>query len=130
MLSVFCKLFNIVFTSGVIPSSWTEGIICPIYKNKGDATNPDNYRGITVLSCFGKSFTSVLNYRLNCYLESMTVLCEEQAGFKKGYSTMDHNFNLKCLADLYLHRSKHLLCVFIDYRKAFDSVNRLALWQK
>ena len=48
MLSVFCKLFNIVFTSGVIPRSWTEGIVCPIYKNKGDANNPDNYRGITV----------------------------------------------------------------------------------
>ena len=43
MLSAFCKLFNIVFTSDVIHSSWTEGIICPIYKNKGDANNSDNY---------------------------------------------------------------------------------------
>ena len=43
---------------------------------------------------------------------------------------MDHVFNLKCLADLYLHRSKHLFCAFIDYRKAFDSDNRLALRQK
>ena len=126
MLSVFYKLFNIVFTSGFIPSSWTEGIICPIYKNKGDANNPDNCRGITVLSCFGKLSTSVLNYRLNCYLESTNVLCKEQAGFRKGYSTMDHVFNLKCLADLYLHRS----CAVINYRKSFDSVNRLALWQK
>ena len=48
MLSVFCKLFDIVFTSGVIPSSWTEGISLPIYKNKGDANNPDDYRCITV----------------------------------------------------------------------------------
>ena len=71
MLCVFCKLFNIVFTSGVIPSSWTEGNFCPIYKNKGDANNPDNYRGITVLSCFGKLFSSVLSKRLTCYLESM-----------------------------------------------------------
>ena len=84
MLSVFCMLLNIVFTSGVIPSSWTEGIICPIYKNKGDAINPDNYRGITVLSCFWKLFTPVVNYRLICYLESMNVLCEGNAGFRKG----------------------------------------------
>ena len=130
MLNVFCKLFNIVFESGIVPNSWTEGIICPIYKNKGDVNDPDNYRGITILSCFGKLFTSVLNNRLNCFLESMNVLCEEQAGFRKGYSTMDHVFNLKCLVDLYLHRNKHLFCAFIDYRKAFDSVNRLALWQK
>lgn len=60
----------------------------------------------------------------------MNVLCEEQAGFRKGYSTMDHVFNLKCLADLYLHRSKCPFCAFIDDIKAFDSVNRLALWQK
>ena len=130
MLQVFCKLFNIVFESGIVPSSWTEGIICPIYKNKGDVSNPDNYRGITILSFFGKLLTSVLNNRLNTFLESMNVLCEEQAGFRKGYSTMDHIFNLKCLVDLYLHRNKHLFCAFIDYRKAFDSVNRLALWQK
>ena len=43
---------------------------------------------------------------------------------------MDHIFNLKCLVDLFLHRNKHLFCAFIDYRKAFDSVNRLAWWQK
>lgn len=130
MLNVFCSLFNIIFDTGLVPEVWTEGIICPIYKNKGDANNPDNYRGITVLSCFGKLFTAVLNLRLNNYLENMSLLCEEQTGFRKGYSTMDHTFNLKCLMDLYLHRNKQLFCAFIDYKKAFDSVNRTALWQK
>ena len=60
ILNVSCKLFNIVS-----PSIWTEGITCPIYKNKGDTNNPDNYRGITVLSCFCKLFTYVLIHRLN-----------------------------------------------------------------
>ena len=59
MLKCFCNLFNIVFDTGVIPESWSDGIICPIYKNKGDVGNPDNYRGITILSCFGKLFTAV-----------------------------------------------------------------------
>ena len=81
MLHVFCKLFNIVFESGIVPCCWTEGVICPIYKNKVDANNPYNYRGITVISCFGKLFTSVLNHWLNCYLESINNLCEEQTGF-------------------------------------------------
>ena len=43
---------------------------------------------------------------------------------------MDLVFNLNCSPDLYQHRSEHLFCAFIDYKKAFDSVNRLALWQK
>ena len=84
--------------------------------------SPDNYRGITILGCFGKLFTAVLNNRLNTYLENM--------GFRKGYSTTDHIFNLKCPIDLYLFRGKKLYCAFINYKKTFDSVNRVYLWQK
>ena len=60
----------------------------------------------------------------------MNLICEEQAGFRKNYSTIDHIFNMKCLIDLYLQRRKPLFCAFIDYKKAFDSINRIALWYK
>jgi hypothetical protein len=40
--------------------SWAVGYISPIYKGNGDVQDPDNYRGITILSCFGKLFTAVL----------------------------------------------------------------------
>ena len=62
------KLFIVVFDSGILPDSRSEGIIVPIYRNKGDPASPDNYRGITILSCFGKLFTTILNNRLNSYL--------------------------------------------------------------
>ena len=130
LLPVYVKIFNIVFDSGIVPDSWSQGYICPIYKNKGDPANADNYRGITILSCFGKLFTCVLNNRLFNYLECLGLLCEEQAGFRKGYGTVDHIFNLKCLIDMYLFRRTKLYCAFVDYRKAFDSVNRVLLWQK
>ena len=130
MLTAFKKLFNIVFNSGHVPDDWSQGIISPIYKVKGDRASPDNYRGIAILSCFGKLITAVLNNRLNKYLEDMIVLAEEQAGFRKGCGTTDHIFNLKCLIDLYLFRGRKLFCAFIDYKKAFDSVNRTYLWQK
>ena len=83
MLSAFTKLFHIVFTSGFIPDSWSQGIISPIYKNKGDKSSPDKYRGIILPRCFGKLFTSIFNNRLNNYLENMNILAEEQAGFVK-----------------------------------------------
>ena len=130
MLPLFCKLFNVVLDSGFFPDVWSKGIILPLYKNKGDINDPDNYRGITILSCFGKLFTSLLNKRLNSFLENYNILCEEQAGFRKHYSTVDHMFSLKMLIDLYLAKDKKLFCSFIDYRKAFDSVDRVALWQK
>ena len=130
MLQVICKLFNIIWDSGIFPDIWSKGIILPIYKSKGDFNNPDNYRGISILSCFGKLFTSVINNRLNDYLESYNIICEEQAGFRKHYSTTDHIFSLKIIIDIFLSKNKKLFCAFVDYSKAFDSVNRVALWQK
>ncbi len=48
-LDIYEKLFNMIFDTGVIPSSWLSGIIKPIYKNKGDSKNPKNYRPITIV---------------------------------------------------------------------------------
>ena len=111
ILNEFLKSSKTKMLSAVTRS---QGFISPIYKNKGDKASPDDYRGITILSCFGKLFTTVLNNRLNRYFEDMNILNEEQAGFRKNYSTTDHIFNLKCLIDLYLFRGKILYCAFID----------------
>ena len=64
MLPIYVSVFNIVLETGIIPDSWIEGSIRPIYKNNGNTRNPENYRPITILSCFGKLFTAVLNLRL------------------------------------------------------------------
>ena len=80
-------------------------MISPIYKSKGDRSNPQNYRPITILSCLGKLFTSILNGRLNDYLEDS--IHKNQAGFRKNYSTLDQLFS-----------------------SAFDSVWRVGLWSK
>ena len=106
MLPLYTRLFNLVFETGKSPEKWAEGYIVPIYKNKGDIRDPDNYMGITILSCMGKLFTSFLNNKLNTYLTNYSGLGEEQAGCRKNYGTCDHIFNLKCLIDLYLCRKK------------------------
>ena len=83
-----------------------------------------------VLSCFGKLFTSVINDRIYSFLETSDILGTEQSGFRKGHSTMGHVFALHCLIDVYLQRKRRLFCAFIDYKKAFDSVQRGLLWGK
>ena len=91
-MPIYVKLFNIVFESGIVPELWLVGNILPFYKNKGDKLDPQNYRPITILSCMGKLFTSILNVRLNDFLEEFLLLNENQFGFRKGYSTIDNIF--------------------------------------
>ena len=59
-------------------------MIFPIYKIKGDAGNPDNYRGITILSCFGKLFTAALNHRLNFTSKMWIFFVKSKLGLEKG----------------------------------------------
>ena len=129
LLPHYLKIFNLILNTGLIPSKWYLGVIIPIHK-KGEVTNPDNYRGITLLSCFGKLFTSVLNNRLYGFLEKNNLLTEMQAGLRKCYSTVEQVFNLKCLIDLTLTSKKKLYCFFVDFKKAFDTVWRAGLWVK
>ena len=127
---IFTKLFNIIFESGIIPKDWSLGIIRPIYKNKGSRSDPNNYRGITILSCLGKLFTSILNERLNDYLDQNNILGNEQAGFRKNFSTTNHLFTLYGVIDILLSQKKRLYSAFLDFEKAFDKIDRSFLWQK
>ena len=68
MYIAITQLFNIALNTGIVSTDWCIGLICPIYKNKRQRNDPDNYRGITLLSCIGKLFTCCLNHRLCSYI--------------------------------------------------------------
>ena len=129
-LHLLTQTFNVVLLSGHIPNEWATGVIKPIYKNKGYINDPDNYRGKTFLSCLGKLFTSVINERLTVFIDSNKIMSAAQAGFRKGYSTTDQIFTLKCIVELFVCQGRRLFCTFVDYSKAFDSINRPILWEK
>ena len=122
MVPIYVKLFNAILETGNIPSDWLTGIIIPIYKNKGSKLDPGNYRPITLLSCLGKLFTSILNNRLNKFIDENNILLENQSGFRKEYSTLDNIFSLFSLLEYHKSKNKKLYCCFIDFTKAFDNV--------
>ena len=128
MKNFYLKLFNLIFDSGVFPSSWAEGLIVPIYKKKGSKGDPNNYRGITLLSCLGKYFNLILNARFKKI--SDILISKIQAGFREGFSTMDHIFALQVIINIYKKSGKPLYIAFVDYQKAFDTVWRDGLWFK
>ena len=81
------------------------GYITPIFKS-GDDKDPGNYLGITLLSCMGKLFTSVVHSRLNEFVRKYNIVGAEQPGLKKDHSTIDHIFTLNSLIDMYLYKKK------------------------
>ena len=129
-VELIVKLFNLILKTGHVPYDWCIGLIVSIYKKKGSQYDPNNYRGITLLSCIGKLFTMSINVRLTKFITDQSIIGEEQAAFREEYSTMDHVFVLNELINIYLHKKERLYCCFIDYKKAFDTINRCALWGK
>jgi len=69
-------------------------MIIPIHK-KGDQSDPNNLRGITLTSCFSKLFTIVSNERLKLWADENSVLTDAQFGFKNNYGCIDPVFILK-----------------------------------
>ena len=121
--------FNYVLNKNSFPKQWTKGMILPIHE-KGNSNDPSNYRGITLVSCFGKLFTVIINERLKKWALENETMSDAQFGFKADYSTVDAIFILQSLIDNTINSKKKLYACFIDLKRAFDSVYRNGLWYK
>ena len=123
MMKHLQSLFNVILNSGYYPQSWNHGLICSIYKS-GKKDDPNNYRGITLSNCLGKLFNTILYNRLQKELRNNKVLSSAQAGFRKDHRTSGHIFTLFSLINKYLKKGKYLYTCFVDFHKAFDTINR------
>ena len=92
--------------------------------------DPGNYRGISITSSLGKLFNSILNIRLETYLNQNKIIHYEQIGFKKGSRTSAYLFKLNTMLFKYLRETGKLFTCFVDLRKAFDSVIHPTLFYK
>ena len=82
LITFMCHFFNLIPHTGLIPDDWCRGIIMPLYKSKGSQDDPDNHKGITLLSCLGKLFTACLSHRISNYMCKDEKLGFEQAGLR------------------------------------------------
>ena len=95
---------------------------------KGDINNVDNYRGIYLLNVLSKIFTDIVNRRLTTGVESNNVISDAQAGFRTQYPTVDHIFTLYACVEKYMNCGGKFYVAYIDFCKAFDSVQHTLLW--
>ena len=109
-----------------MPSDWRKGIITIIPK-KGDLSYCCNNRGITLRSTASKLFQIVLLQRLNAGLEDL--LRENQCGFRRNRSCIDQLYSLQCIIHNCIEFNLPLYINFIDFKAAFDSINRDFIWK-
>ena len=122
-------LFNRLYESHVFPEEWALSVIIPIHK-KGPTSNPDNYRGISLLQILSKIYISIVTKRLTFYVNAFNRITEAQSGFRSGYSTIDNGFILYAVVSKYMCRKgKKVYVAFVDFKKAFDSVHRSKLFE-
>ena len=120
---VILKLFNTILSSSEVIPEWVVGLIAPIYK-KGLKSDPSNYRGLTLMSCFGKLFLSILNNRLMQYTMENNILHKSQLGFVPGNRTSDAHI-INNLRRKYCHkRNPKISSCFVDFAKVFDTIPR------
>jgi hypothetical protein len=124
LMPIYMKLFSIIFDSSKIPENWNSGIIIAIFKNKGSRSDPEFYRDVTLNSYFSKTFSSILNNRLNIFSDTINLISGSQAGLRKGFSTTDNVFVLYALITIYFSFGKKIFFTFVDFESAFDTVWR------
>ena len=129
-LDILFKIMHHCFANSKIPTEWSRGIINPIYKNDGDPRNPLAYRPITLISIPCKVYAQILNARLEKWLETNDILCDEQNGFRKERNCLDHIYLLHSILSNRKMSKKDTFVCFVDVKKAFDTVDRDCLWYK
>ncbi|KAJ4427938.1 hypothetical protein ANN_23948 [Periplaneta americana] len=129
MIEAWTALLNECLRQGRIPTKWRTSKIKMLYKGKGDAGNPNSYRGIALENTLLKVLTKILTQRLTQLVDAM--LPEFQFGFRTGRSTIQAVQCLKQdITEALSHDKGKLYTVFVDYTKAFDLLDRRLIIHK
>ena len=127
LLEPLHELLCLCWKEGAVPQDMRDATIITLCKNKGDRSDCNNYRGISLMSIVGKVFARVLLTRLQVLADC--VYPESQCGFRAGRSTMDMIFTVRQLQEKSREQGKPLYLAFIDLTKAFDLVSRKGFFQ-
>ena len=122
----FLPLIHKIWNNEICPEDWVNGHIT-ILPKKGDLTQCGNYRGIMLLSVPGKILSRIILSRIKSKVDEK--LRPNQAGFRSNRSTTDQITTLRIILEQSKEWNSQLFVNFIDYKKAFDSLDRTSLWK-
>ena len=122
-MEILCILYNSCIKLEYIPGNFRKGIQVPLYKGKNTCSlEPDNYRGITLLSTFNKLFEVLIWERLQFWWFDERVTSDLQGASRKGFSCVHTALTLQETISKERERNKRVFVAYYDVSKAFDSV--------
>ena len=119
MIQILTDLFITCLHHQQVPKAWKNALVVLIHK-KGNTSDIKNYRPISLLPIMYKVFSNILLERMIRTLDFHQP--REQSGFRVGYSTIDHLQVVNQLQEKANEYNMPLCFAFVDYEKAFDSI--------
>lgn len=126
-VDVFTPLLAKIWDAEILPDDWNKGLLVTVPK-KGDLSQCNNWRGITLLSVPSKILSKVILDRLTKAVEPQ--LRREQAGFRASRSCTDQINTLRIIVEQASEFQRELYMTFVDFEKAFDFVQWGSIWAR
>lgn len=130
IISPLSFLINQSIQQSRVPTLMKNARIKALYKNKGNRTSCSNYRPISILPIFSKLLEKIINFQLQIFMSDNEVITPCQFGFQKNKGTSDALLKFSNKAFDALDQGNVIIGIFIDFAKAFDTINHQILLKK
>ena len=124
-----CNIFNNSLSSGLFPDDWKCARVTPLCK-QGERTDVNNYRPISVISIIAKVFERIVYDQLYSFLANEEIITNQQSGFRSLHSTVTALLEATDSWALDIDRGNVNAVVFLDLKKAFNTVDHGVLLGK